>query len=70
MTASRADDVASPSPSPGSSSGPTTSTCWPTLREPAPVHRTADGLLAVSRYEDVRAISRDPDPLRVRDGAS
>jgi cytochrome P450 len=24
------------------------------------VHRTADGLLAVSRYEDVRAISRDP----------
>jgi cytochrome P450 len=31
-----------------------------TLRRRAPVHRTADGLVAVSRYEDVRAISRDP----------
>jgi cytochrome P450 len=30
------------------------------LRRSRPVHRTADGLLAVSRYEDVRAISRDP----------
>jgi cytochrome P450 len=30
------------------------------LRRRDPVHRTADGLLAVSRYEDVRAISRDP----------
>jgi len=51
------------------------------LRERAPVHRTADGLLAVSRYEDIRAISRDPvrfvsgrgvlinDPLRSAEGA-
>ncbi len=30
------------------------------LRQRLPVHRTADGLLAVSRYEDVRTISRDP----------
>jgi cytochrome P450 len=30
------------------------------LRHREPVHRTADGLLAISRYEDVRAISRDP----------
>ena len=30
------------------------------LRHRHPVHRTADGLLAVSRYEDIRAISRDP----------
>ncbi len=30
------------------------------LRRTSPVHRSADGLLAVSRYEDVRAISRDP----------
>ena len=29
------------------------------LRRRAPVHRTDDGLLAVSRYEDVRTISRD-----------
>lgn len=26
------------------------------LRRDRPVHRTADGLLAVSRYDDVRAI--------------
>jgi cytochrome P450 len=32
-----------------------------TLRRQAPVHRTADGLVAISRYEDVRAISRDPN---------
>lgn len=31
-----------------------------TLRRRSPVHRTADGLLAVSRYEDVRAVSRNP----------
>ena len=30
------------------------------LRRHQPVHRTADGLLAVSRYEDIRSISRDP----------
>jgi cytochrome P450 len=30
------------------------------LRRRSPVHRTDDGLLAVSRYEDVRTISRDP----------
>ena len=30
------------------------------LRRRHPVHRTADGLVAISRYEDVRAISRDP----------
>jgi cytochrome P450 len=30
------------------------------LRHRHPVHRTVDGLLAVSRYEDIRAISRDP----------
>ena len=50
------------------------------LRDESPVHRTADGLLAVTRYDDVRAISRDParfvsgkgvlinDPLRDPDG--
>ena len=50
------------------------------LRRHSPVHRTDDGLLAVSRYEDVRAISRDPtrfvsgrgvlvnDPLRDPEG--
>ncbi len=31
------------------------------LRDRHPVHRTGDGLLAISRYEDIRAISRDPD---------
>jgi cytochrome P450 len=31
------------------------------LRRRQPLHRSADGLLAVSRYEDIRAISRDPD---------
>jgi cytochrome P450 len=30
------------------------------LRRRSPVHRTDDGLLAVSRYEDIRSISRDP----------
>ncbi len=30
------------------------------LRRHQPLHRTADGLLAVTRYEDVRSISRDP----------
>jgi cytochrome P450 len=50
------------------------------LREHAPVHRTADGMVAISRYEDIRAISRDPaqfvsgrgvlinDPLRNPEG--
>jgi cytochrome P450 len=50
------------------------------LRRHSPVHRTEDGLLAISRYEDVRSISRDPtrfvsgrgvlinDPLRDREG--
>jgi cytochrome P450 len=31
------------------------------LRDRHPVHRTGDGLWAISRYEDIRAISRDPD---------
>jgi cytochrome P450 len=51
------------------------------LRRSDPVHRTADGLVAVSRYEDVRSISRDParfvsgrgvlvnDPLRDPEGS-
>jgi cytochrome P450 len=30
------------------------------LRLEDPVHRTADGLVMISRYEDVRTISRDP----------
>ncbi|MGA2837327.1 MAG: cytochrome P450 [Acidimicrobiales bacterium] len=30
------------------------------LRERAPVHRTFDGSWAVSRYDDIRSISRDP----------
>jgi cytochrome P450 len=50
------------------------------LRQHAPVHRTADGVVVVSRYEDIRAISRDPtrfvsgrgvlinDPLRNPEG--
>src|SRR5262245_36867778 len=48
------------------------------LRREAPVARTRDGLWAVTRYEDIRMISRDPqrfcssrgvlvnDPIRVR----
>jgi cytochrome P450 len=52
-----------------------------TLRREAPVHRTDDGLLAVTRHEDIREISRDPvrfvsgrgvlinDPLRDPAGA-
>jgi len=32
-----------------------------TMRAEAPICRSADGLLAVSRYEDVRAISCDPE---------
>ena len=51
------------------------------LRRRSPVHRTDDGLLAVSRYEDVRTVSRDPahfvsgrgvlvnDPLRDPEGS-
>ncbi len=51
-----------------------------TMRRLGPVHRTADGLLALVRYEDVRTVSRDPgrfvsgrgvlinDPLRDVDG--
>ncbi len=31
-----------------------------TLRDRSPVHPTADGSWAVSRYEDIRTISRDP----------
>ena len=30
------------------------------LRHEDPLHRTADGLVMISRYEDVRTISRDP----------
>ncbi len=31
------------------------------LREQAPVYRTLDGSWAVTRYDDIRSISRDPD---------
>src|SRR5665213_4594693 len=31
------------------------------LRRSAPVHRALDGSWAVSRYDDIRTISRDPD---------
>ncbi len=31
------------------------------LREHAPVHRTLDGSWSVTRYDDIRSISRDPD---------
>jgi len=31
------------------------------LREQAPVHRTLDGSWAVTRYDDIRTMSRDPD---------
>jgi len=31
------------------------------LRQQAPVYRTLDGSWAVTRYEDIRSISRDPD---------
>ncbi len=31
------------------------------LRRQAPVHRTLDGSWAVTRYEDIRSVSRDPD---------
>jgi cytochrome P450 len=50
------------------------------LRRQSPVHPTADGMVALSRYEDVREVSRDParfvsgrgvlvnDPLRDPEG--
>ena len=31
------------------------------LRSESPVHATADGMVALSRYEDVRDVSRDPE---------
>src|ERR1700677_967956 len=31
------------------------------LRQQAPVHRTLDGCWAVTRYDDIRSVSRDPD---------
>jgi cytochrome P450 len=39
------------------------------LRTHAPIHRLIDGLVLVSRYDDIRAISRQPDLFSSRHGA-
>ena len=39
------------------------------LRADAPVHRVADGLVTVARYEDIREVSRDPGRFRSGGGA-
>jgi cytochrome P450 len=39
------------------------------LRADSPVHRVADGSLLVSRYDDIREISRQPDLFSSRHGA-
>ena len=39
------------------------------LRANAPVHRSANGMWLVSRYEDIREISRDPARFTSRRGA-
>ena len=44
----------------GSSCGPTTTSVLARLRAEAPVFEFAPGVKAVSRYHDIRAISRDP----------
>lgn len=40
-----------------------------TLRSEAPVHRVADGLVTIARYEDIREVSRDPGRFSSRGGA-
>ncbi|GMU77231.1 MAG: cytochrome P450 [Acidimicrobiia bacterium] len=40
-----------------------------TLRSEAPVHRVADGLVTIARYEDIREVSRDPARFSSRGGA-
>jgi len=40
-----------------------------TLRDEAPVHRVADDLVTVARYEDIREVSRDPGRFRSGGGA-
>ena len=37
------------------------------LREHAPVHLTPYGFWLISRYDDVLAVVRDPDPLLLAD---
>ncbi len=39
------------------------------LRDEAPVHRVADGLVTVARYDDIREVSRDPGRFRSGGGA-
>jgi cytochrome P450 len=39
------------------------------LRRHDPVHRLADGTWLVTRYDDIRAVSRQPDPFSSRRGA-
>jgi cytochrome P450 len=39
------------------------------LRDEAPVHRVADDLVTVARYEDIREVSRDPGRFRSGGGA-
>ena len=39
------------------------------LRDESPVHRLDDGLVLISRYEDIRAISRQPELFSSRHGA-
>lgn len=39
------------------------------LRDAAPVHRVADGLVTVARYDDIREVSREPGRFRSGGGA-
>ena len=39
------------------------------LRAEAPVHRVADGLVTIARYDDIREVSRDPGRFRSSGGA-
>ena len=45
---------------PPSSSAPTTSRCWPGWRDSDPVHACGPGFWTLTRYEDIRDVSRDP----------
>lgn len=40
-----------------------------TLRAEAPIHRVAEGLVTIARYDDIREISRDPARFRSSGGA-
>ena len=58
----------STSPSRGSSSATTTTRRWPGCGPTTPVHRLADGTWLISTYDDIRAISRQPERFSSRHG--